>query len=144
MVETTQANPSFGNITKNLKGLFNNVFAPLLGTPKLEVYKDAYDLNQAKLNKMKNKVYAEGEKVPRDIAGYGQDLYGDGSGRSFKDGGYSPCVNKFDGKIKREGARNACAKFRKKYGQTWGGDSVGFTPRFVDMEKDIAGNYILQ
>jgi hypothetical protein len=138
------ANPSTANITKNLKGLYNSIFAPLLGAPRLEIYQDAYALQKAKLANMKNKVYAEGEKVPRNIAGFGQDLYGDGSGRSFKDGGYTPCRNKFDGKNPREGARNACAKFRQKYGQTWKNDTEGFTPRFVDMEKDFTGNYILR
>lgn len=142
MVETTQANPSLSNISTNLKGLFNNVFAPLLGAPKLDIYKDAYDLNQAKINKMKNKVYGYGEKVPKNIAGFGRDLYGDGSGRSFKDGGYTPCRDKYDGRV-INGNITACSRFRKKYGQTWD-DADGFKPRFVDMEKDFAGNYILQ
>ena len=144
MVQTTQANPSTANISKNLKGLYNSIFAPLLGTPRLELAQDAYALQQAKLANMRNKVYADGEEVPREISGIGQKLYGDGSGRSFKDGGYTPCRNKFDGKILYEGYSSSCSKFRQKYGQTWKNDTEGFTPRFVDMEKDFAGNYILQ
>lgn len=141
MVRTTQANPSLENINTNLKGLYNNIFAPLLGTPKLDVYKAAYDLQQAKLANMRNKVYGYGEKVPSSITPIGMTLYGDGSGRSFKDGGYTPCRDKYDGRI-RYGMPTPCSDFRKKYNQKWS-DADGFTPRFVTLEKDFIGNHIL-
>lgn len=142
-IKTQQANPSSSNITKNLKGFFNKILSPLLGTPQTQVYKGAYDLQKAKLEKMRNKVYKKGEKVPREIAGFGRDLYGDGSGRTFKNGGFTPCKNDFDGKILYEGYESNCSQFRKKYNQKFV-EGKGFKPRFVDMEKDFTGNYILK
>ena len=131
------------NIGKNLKGFFNKILSPLLGTPQTQVYKSAYDLQKASLDKMKNKVYKKGEKLPRKITPFGVTLYGDGSGHSFKDGGYTPCRNEFDGKILYEGYKSNCSQFRKKYNQKFV-DGKGFKPDFVDMEKDITGNYILK
>tara|TARA_B100001939_G_C16913659_1_gene605849 strand:- start:578 stop:1090 length:513 start_codon:yes stop_codon:yes gene_type:complete len=142
-IKTQQANPSSSNITKNLKGFFNKFLSPLLGTPQTQVYKSAYDLQKAKLEKMRNKVYKKGEKVPKKITPLGTTLYGDGSGRSFKDGGYTPCRNEFDGKILYEGYESNCSQFRKKYNQKFV-QGQGFKPTFVDMEKDITGNYILK
>ena len=131
------------NIGKNLKGFFNKFLSPLLGTPQTQVYKGAYDLQKAKLEKMRNKVYKKGEKLPKPITPLGQSLYGDGSGRSFKDGGYTPCRNEFDGQILAPGYKSNCSQFRKKYNQKFV-EGQGFKPTFVDMEKDITGNYILK
>jgi len=141
-IKIAKPNPSLSNINKNLKGLYNNIFAPLLGTPKIDVYKAAYDLNQARLEKMRNKVYKKGERVPKSIEPIGTRLYGDGSGRTFKDGGYTPCRDEFDGRILREGFESDCSQFRKKYNQKFV-EGQGFKPRFVNMEKDFIGNYIL-
>jgi hypothetical protein len=141
-IKTQQANPSSSNITKNLKGFFNKFLSPLLGTPQTQVYKSAYDLQKAKLEKMKNTVYKKGEKLPKAITPLGRPLYGDGSGRSFKDGGYTPCRNEFDGRKLYEGYSSPCMEFRNKYNQKFV-QGQGFKPTFVDMEKDITGNYIL-
>ena len=125
-METTKANQSWSNIDTNLKGLYNNVFAPLLGTPKIQLFQDARKLQAAKTENMKNKVYAEGERIPQELHLLGGRWYGDGSGRTWKQGGRVPCRDRFDGRI--EGSH--CNKFRKKYGQVWGRD--GWQPQFVD------------
>ena len=134
-------NPSFANVKKNLTGFFNTFISPVLGTPKTYIYKDAYKLRQAQLENMRNKVYGEGEMIPNAINNSSFKVYGDGSGRTYKEGGFTPCRNRFDGRI-RPGVDelDRCVKFRKKYKQKFV-EGEGFKPRFVEMEKDFTGEY---
>ena len=135
-------NPSFANVKKNLTGFYNNILSPLLGTPKSYIYKDAYKLRQAQLENMRNKVYAEGEMIPNAINNSSFKVYGDGSKRTYKQGGFTPCRNRFDGKIREGvGEEDKCVKFRKKYKQKFV-EGQGFVPRFVEMEKAFTGEYI--
>jgi hypothetical protein len=126
-IKTTQANPSTSNISKNLKGFYNNLISPLLGTPKIQLYNDARKLEVAKYNNMINKVYKEGERIPQTLHKLDGMWYGDGSGRTWKEGGRAPCRDRYDGQ--RVGT--TCNRFRVKKGQKFV-EGKGFIPRFVN------------
>jgi len=117
---------SLYNIEKNLTKVWNKGLAPILGAEPLRIYKDARKMNLAKTEKLKNKIYAEGEKIPQELHVLEGVWYGDGSGRTWKEGGKTPCRNRFDGQIKN----TPCYDFRKKNKQKFV-EGQGFVPRFV-------------
>ena len=89
---------SVDNILPNLKKAYNTL-RPALNLPSLNMTKTLYDMNEAQQRKLENKVYKKSEKLPMRIwKNPNIPLFGDGSGRSFKNGGYSACINRFDGK----------------------------------------------
>ena len=89
---------SIDNILPNLKKAYNTL-RPALNLPSLSMTKTLYDMNEAKQKELENKVYKKSEKLPlRILNNPNIPLYGDGSGRTFSEGGYSACINKFDGR----------------------------------------------
>ena len=96
--QKTRRGFSVDNILPNLKKAYNTL-RPALNLPSLSMTKTLYDMNEAQQRKLENKVYKKSEKVPlRILKNPNIPLFGDGSGRSFKDGGYSACINRFDGR----------------------------------------------
>ena len=89
---------SVDNILPNLKKAYNTI-RPALNLPSLNMIKTVYDMNEAKQRELENKVYKKSEKIPlRILKNPNIPLFGDGSGRTFSDGGFSACINKFDGR----------------------------------------------
>ena len=89
---------SVDNILPNLKKAYNTL-RPALNLPSLNMIKTVYDMNEAKQRELENKVYKKSEKIPlRILKNPNIPLFGDGSGRTFSDGGFSACINKFDGR----------------------------------------------
>ena len=88
---------SVSNIVPNLKKYYN-ALTPALNLPPLTIVKSAIDMEKLNRKKLEDKVYKKGEKISRLIWNDPNvALYGDGSGRSFKNGGYSACKSEMDG-----------------------------------------------
>ena len=88
---------SVSNIVPNLKKYYN-ALTPALNLPPLTIVKSAIDMEKLNRKKLEDKVYKKGEKISRLIWNDPNvALYGDGSGRSFKNGGYSACSSEMDG-----------------------------------------------
>jgi len=89
---------SVSNILPNLKKAYNTL-SPALNLPPLGLTKKVYNIYEATNRKLQNKVYKKSEKIPMRIWNSPSiPLYGDGSGRSFANNGYSACINEFDGR----------------------------------------------
>jgi hypothetical protein len=88
---------SVSNIVPNLKKYYNTL-TPVLNLPPLSIVKSAIDMEKLNRKKLEDKVYKKGEIISRLIWNDPNvALYGDGSGRSFKNGGYSACRSEMDG-----------------------------------------------
>ena len=88
---------SVSNIVPNLKKYYN-ALTPALNLPPLTIVKSAIDMEKLNRKKLEDKVYKKGEKISMLIWNDPNvALYGDGSGRSFKNGGYSACRSELDG-----------------------------------------------
>ena len=127
MVNGKRRGWSWSNIPKNLTKFYNHGLAPVLGSPPIQMYDDARKLEAAREANMRNKVYKEGEQIPQVLHLLDGRHYGDGSGRTWAEGGRVPCKDRYDGRI----PDTVCYLFRKKKGQKFV-EGKGFMPRFVD------------
>jgi hypothetical protein len=104
---------SVDNILPNLKKAYNTL-RPALNLPSLGMTKTLYDMNEAEQRKAEERVYKKGEKLPMRVNS-NKVLYGDGSGRSYKQGGFTSCINRFDG----ERPESNCHKEKVAKGMTF-------------------------
>jgi len=129
-------NFSVDNILPNLKKGYNTL-APALNLPELALVKDSIEMANLKREKQKDTVYQKGEPIPADLTGFGRGAWwGDGSGRTFREGGKTRCPNDLAGRNPEDGG---CYQERIDKGFVWD-EYKGF----IDPNAPITGTTNIQ